>query len=308
MQQMSINKLSAARRGKAVNYIKAQGRPLERALYAYHFEGGSAAAVMDELRSFQNKDSGFGHALEPDLRLNDSSVIATTVALQRMLEIHALSDHPLVESACKYLRDTYNASTANWPIMPPNVDDAPHAPWWEYGGDLSRSLVNPRAEILGYLYQYPEHFPEAMRQQVTDSVMAHFLATSDEIEMNDLHCYLRLYETPALPASIKNQLFGKLQRAIDRTVARDPQQWHSYVLQPLGAASRPDSPFAPMLSREIDANLNFVIDQQSAEGYWEPNWSWFDLYPEHWPTAQRDWRGFLTLNTLCQLKAFDRLG
>ncbi len=115
MQQISINKLSAAKRDKAVNYIKAQGRPLERALYAYHFEGGSAAAVMDELRSFQNKDSGFGHALEPDLRLNDSSVIATTVALQRMLETHVPSDHPLVESACKYLRDTYNAVPRTFP-------------------------------------------------------------------------------------------------------------------------------------------------------------------------------------------------
>ena len=35
-------------------------------------------------RFFQNDDGGFGHGLEPDLRLAGSSVIVTTVALQHL--------------------------------------------------------------------------------------------------------------------------------------------------------------------------------------------------------------------------------
>jgi hypothetical protein len=307
MQQLTIQKLSVVNRENAVNYLKQHGRPLEQALYAYHFEGGSVQAVIDELARFQNSDGGFGHALEADLRLDNSSVIATTVAMQRLGEIHAPHDHLVVKAACQYLRDTYEPERANWPIIPPNVDDAPHAPWWEYGGELSRSLANPRAEILGYLYEYPDQFDETMRAQVTESLMSHFLSGSDEIEMNEVHCYVRLCETPELPTDLKSQIVEKLKRVVDRAVARDPQEWHSYVLQPLSVVSHPDSPFAAQLTREVDTNLNFVIENQAKDGSWGPNWSWFGLYPDVWPIAERDWRSILTLNTLCTLAAFGRL-
>jgi hypothetical protein len=274
-----MRKLSQTR---IVAFLKGQARPLEQKLYAYHFEGGSVTDVLTELACFQNPDGGFGHALEPDVRLPGSSVIATTIAFQRFREIHAPADHPVVANGCRYLRDTYDASSMNWPIIPPNVDDAPHAPWWTYGGDLSRSLLNPRAEILGYLYDYPGYFPAAMRQRATDAIVDHLMAQPDKMPMHDLLCAGRLYETASLPEPIKTQLWDKLKCVAEQVVTRDPAQWAEYGLQPLGIASGPDSPFAVLFRRELDVNLDFMIDQLTDPGCWTPNWSWYGLSPDVW--------------------------
>ena len=59
---------------RAREYIKENGRQLDRRLFAYHFEDGPAAGVTDALARYQNHDGGFGNALEPDLRTPASSV------------------------------------------------------------------------------------------------------------------------------------------------------------------------------------------------------------------------------------------
>ena len=74
--------LSGDAQERARAFINTQGRPLERALYSYHFDDGSAEAVLAELGHYRNDDGGFGHGIEPDLQTPDSSVLGTTVALQ----------------------------------------------------------------------------------------------------------------------------------------------------------------------------------------------------------------------------------
>ena len=86
--------MSKAAHDKAVDYLKTQARPLERALYAYHFENAPAADVLTELAHYQNADGGFGHGLEPDMRLNDSSVIQSSIAFQHLRELKTPANHP----------------------------------------------------------------------------------------------------------------------------------------------------------------------------------------------------------------------
>ena len=112
-------KLTRKQHEQARAYIYAHARPLEQALYAYHFEGGTVEAVFDQLASYQNADGGFGHALEPDLRTAASSTIATTVGLQILRELRAPSDHALVQDAMQYLVTTYDQEQQRWPIIPP---------------------------------------------------------------------------------------------------------------------------------------------------------------------------------------------
>jgi hypothetical protein len=308
-REKSMQRLSSDRKNEAVNFLKTQARPLEQSLYTFHFEGGSRDGVLDELSRFQNPDGGFGHGLDADLRLPDSSGIATTVAFQRLREIHAPADHPLVINGCRFLRDTYDSANVNWPIIPPNVDDAPHAPWWEYGGSLSHSKSNPRAEVAGYLYEYHEHFPDSMRQQVTGSIIEHLLALPDKIEMHDLLCYVRFYETAAVPESIKEQINDSLHRIIERTVVRDPSGWREYGLPPLSIVTRPDSAFASLFTQqELDANLDFILERQTEDSSWRPNWTWGGLHPEAWAVAEIEWSGVLTLNNLRLLRDFGWIG
>jgi hypothetical protein len=275
-------------------------RPLEKALYAYHFEDGTAKDVLAELTKFQNPDGGFGHGLEPDVRLPDSSVIATTIAFQRFREINAPASHPLVVSACRYLRQTYNQKHLNWSIIPPNVDDAPHAPWWQYDGELMNRVINPRAEILGYLYDYPDHFPAEMRDKLTCSVMDTLLTHADEMEMHDVLCAIRLSETVNLPEDLKTALIDKLSLILTQSVTRDREKWSDYGLPPLTVVDSPDSPFAALFIKEIPHNLDFLMQTRAEDGSWYPNWAWEG-------DARQEWSGVLTLINIRVLRAFGRI-
>ena len=58
---------------QAANYLRTQARPLERALFAYHFEGGPIDTVYAELAKFQNADGGF-FGLEPDIGITKNAI------------------------------------------------------------------------------------------------------------------------------------------------------------------------------------------------------------------------------------------
>ncbi|MBN1563530.1 MAG: hypothetical protein JXA10_06820 [Anaerolineae bacterium] len=304
--------LTPAAQDRARTFIITQTRPLERTLYAYHFENGPAQAVYDALAAFQNPDGGFGHALEPDLRLPDSSALATTTALQILRELGAGSDHALVQGAMCYLLRIYDAAYQTWPIIPANVDDAPHAPWWVYRPDLTLHLSNPRPEIVGYCVQYADLIPADQRdlllKTVLESVLAHFATLPDKMDRHDdLMCYVRLAETENLPAAIRDPLIAKLTTMIDASVSRDPDTWGGYVMRPLKVVHAPDSPFAAVLSDALATNLDYEIAQQEADGAWWPYWSWGDMHADVWPIAAQEWKGILTLNMLKTLRNFGRL-
>jgi hypothetical protein len=299
-----MKRLTKSNYDKAVSYLKHQARPLERALYEHHFAGAAADNALKELERFQNRDGGFGHGLEPDIRLGDSSVIATTIAIQRFRELHAPADHPMIAKACRYLLETYDAERMNWPIIPPHIDDAPHAPWWVHSGDLEKSMINPRAEIAGYVNDYAQLFPDDMRRSVTESVVAYLNSQPDKMEMHDLLCYTRLWESPRLPADTKTAVLDKLRRIVEQTVERDPAQWRNYGLPPLAVITSPESPFADIFAEAIPHNLDFIVESQREDGAWRPNWSWGDQWPDAWAQAEREWAGVLTLDHLRKLRAF----
>jgi hypothetical protein len=306
-----VKKLTHEAQARAKAFIYEQGRPLEQRLYAYYFEKGTAEDVLTELARFQNTDGGFGNGLEPDLRLPDSSVITTTVGLQVLRDLGALEDHPLVRGAMRYLLETYDPEIEAWPIIPPNVDDAPHAPWWAYSENLAEGwggfLANPRAEIVGYLYDYAGLVPKELLEHLSDAALSHLASMPDRIEMHDLLCYLRLIETRTLPDKARDKILCKLTKAVNLVVDRDPSSWGSYGIKPLDVATSPDSPLAEMLADEIELNLDYAIDQQQPDGSWAPTWSWGDAYSKAWEEAKREWSGHLTVRTLKVLQNFGRL-
>lgn len=301
-----MKKLTRKAQEKARDFIYEQARLLEQARYAYHFEAGTAENVFTQLATFQNPDGGFGHGLEPDVRLPDSSVIATTVALQILRTLQAPATHPLVEGAIRYLLQTYDAGQKAWPIVPENIDEAPHAPWWRYDADLSNFLINPRAEIVGYFLDYGRLVPQELRDTLLEAVVAHLMVHPDEMEMHDLLCYVRLAETAALPPQTRAAILPKLERVVVAAVATERSAWEAYGLKPVTVADTPHSPFVPVLAEAVARNLDYEIDEQQEDGSWKPPWSWGDAFPQAWQKAQREWQGVLTLKGLRVLQAFGR--
>ncbi len=305
-----MKRLSQAAFQRAMAFVEEQGRDLDRALLAYHFAGGPAEEVLSALAAYQNDDGGFGHGLEPDLRTPASSVIATTVAFQNFRSLHVPAEHPIVRNALTYLLEAYDESRQVWPIIPPEVESAPHAPWWDYASSeasFGGFLINPRVEIVGYLHDYSDAVPAELLETVTTAVFEHLEGLPDEVEMHDIICFVSFAETESLPQSYRDRVWAKLAKAAEHGVAREPEQLTGYVLKPLYLVSSPDSPLAVGLADEVAMNLDFEIDQQGEDGAWSPSFSWGDQHPEAWEIAKREWQARMTLKNLRVLRDFGRI-
>ena len=303
-----MKRLTQAAFQKAKTFVLDRGSALDRRRFEYHFEAGSADAVLAALASYQNDDGGFGHSLEPDIRTPASSAIATTIAFQILREIRASAGHALVRKGIAYFVATYDESRQVWPIVPLEVDEAPHAPWWNYENTaetFGQFLVNPRAEIVGYLHDYSDGVPPQLLKTSTAAVLEHLDSLPDDMDMNDILCAMRLAETEALPN--RDRIWKKLARVAAHGVARDAAQWTGYNLKPLWLVSSPESPLAAGLEKEIEMNLDFEVAQQGEDGSWYPNFSWGDQYPETWPTVRREWQARFTVDNLKALRDFGRI-
>ncbi len=296
--------------GRAREYLKTQARPVERALFERFFEGGPLEWVAAALMPYQNADGGFGHALEPDLRTPTSSALATGHALSRLKEAGAPADHSMARRAAAYALATLDPQSHIWRIVPPDANEYPHAPWWhDQDGSLARTFedfrVSPRGEILAGLYHFGAELPEGKLDELSAETTAAVEAGAPS--GGSFEYALQLAEAPGLPPALRERLQAHLRAHTAQAVEQDPRKWGDYCLPPLWAAPSPDSPVADLLAESLPKHLDYLIETQAPEGFWEPNWSWFGAYPQVWPQAQKEWRGELTLRNLRYLQSFGRL-
>ena len=90
-------------------------------------------------------------------------------------------------------------------------------------------------------------------------------------------------------------------------VERDPDKWTTYGLQPLSFIHSSHSPFYPGLEKESAANLDYILRTQTEDGGWPLNWSWAEVDPAAWKTAEKEWRAVMTLEKLERLEGFHRI-
>jgi hypothetical protein len=305
-----VLKLSEKSFTTARDYIYQQGRRLDQALFAFHFEAGPVADALTELAHYQNPDGGFGHGLEPDFCTEASSGEATAMALHVFGRLGVSVDEPAVQRAIQYLLKTYDGLKGGWAIAPPEVNQAPHAPWWHYdpaaGKASPETPVNPTAELAAGLYPFARLLPPSFLERITEHCLSYLEAQPDPMNMEDLACLCRLAEV--LAPDVARRTWPRLERAVLAVVARDPADWSRYGPQPLRFILSPASPLVSSLASELDTNLDYRIESQAPDGSWAPNWSWGDFYPDAWLMARLEWQSALTLETLLILQRFGRVG
>jgi hypothetical protein len=304
-------KFSQAAFERAKNYLYTNGRILDQRRYEYHFEGGSHAAVVEALAAFQNEDGGFGRGLEPDLRTMASSVIATSTAFGILREIGASARKPAVQLGVQYLLDTYDKEKGVWPIIPPEVEDAPHAWWWSYEDsekNFGGFLVNPRAAVAGHLQHYSSLVRPDFLAKVKTAVLEHLNTLLGTISVYDFECYLGLAEADGLPEDEEKQIVKKLAQLLPDSLQTDREKWLSEGgITPLVAAPRPDSVLSDVVDNElVQANLNVEIEAQLEDGSWPLGWDWSPIDQAAWNAAERDWKGYIIVNKLRMFRAYGR--
>ncbi|MFW9967861.1 MAG: hypothetical protein ACFFEA_11980 [Candidatus Thorarchaeota archaeon] len=295
-------KLSRENFSKASEFLHANARPVDHALFEYLFEEGSVNAVLDELIEYQNADGGFGNAIEPDFRLKASSPMATSVGLQYCTEMGIGSNHPIIEAAIKYLVSTFDTESDYWPATFFDVNDEPHAPWWHVG-EMSppdeHAWPNPSAEILGYFHMHSVHVPKDLMKQLNRRALAN-LNSSETIDgLYNVMCWDRAYRHLREP--LKSEAEKKLTRTI-RSIAPITSETLREI-RIFWLAPSPESLFF-MYPVDLYKLLRDEIQKQAEDGGWWPTWKW-GQYEEVWPIAEREWAGKITVHCLAALRAFN---
>lgn len=305
---MTRPRLARDRFARARDFVLARARPLDRARFRHHFEGGAAADVLAALAAFQNADGGFGNALEPDFRLPASSPMATSVAFHVLREIGAGDGEELVRDAVRYLVDAWDPERPGWQSVPPEIDDHPRAPWWDFQANAAprpASWGNPNADLAAALHEHASLVPARLLAELTATALERLDAAPSPIDPYAALCYLRLERVAPPPA--RARIAERLRRDARTLIDLDPARREANHFQPFWLAERPDDLLADPLREEIERNLDAEIARQHPDGYWEPRWTWADRHPDVWERARAEWRGSETLRTVAALAAWGRM-
>ena len=294
---------------RAKAFIERTGRPLERARFRFHFEHGNSDLVIVELAKFQNADGGFASYLESDNRWSGSSPMATMVGLRILNEVKAPAENAHVQAAIRYLLASFDNQKGYWYAVPKEANTAPHAPWWHVHDDTGKceveSPVFPTAAIAGYLQLYDTLLPDGFLDRITHSSLNYLADAPLRMQMSDIDMLTELMRLR--PQEQSAEAVRKLRTVLAAVVVRDPREWSTYGIQPLSFIHSPNSPFYPGLEREVDVNLDYIVQTQKDDGGWALNWSWEKSDPHAWKIAEREWRGVVALEKLDRLEGFHRI-
>ena len=279
----------------ADTFIAANARVIDRRRFQRLFGDDDAQPVRDAVAAYRNADGGFGHALEPDCRAPGSQSLAVEMALRIMDEAGAW-DEALVRGACDWLAAVAPAE-GGVAFVQPTLAGWPHAPWWvPEAGDPASVIAT--ALIAGTLHAREVSHPWLGR--ATELVWARIdaLAEPGPYDMRAVFSFLQ--RVPDRDRA--REVFGRVGPLIlDRKLVTLDPETPGEVHFPLDFAPEPDS-----LARElfdegtIKANLDHLAQAQLEDGGWTFNWlAWS-------PAAEREWRGFLTVDALRVLRANGR--
>jgi hypothetical protein len=292
----------------ADRFIWLTARLLDRHRFSFLFKDGSADAVVDALRPYQNPDGGFGNALEPDGRGAESQPVHVLTALQTLAEVGRCRGQ-MVTSAIDCLASV-TAANGGVPVALPSVRNAPHAPWWSFEGDAPDGGLLPTAGIVGALTSGGFEHPWLARasQFCWDAIEA--LHQSHPYEIVATLSFLDQAPERARAESEAARL-GRLVRErnlvlLDPDAADlapvSPGYAQGEVHGPLDFASTPSSLARPWFSdREIDRALDALVASQGEDGGWYFNWREWN------PVTTLEWRGSITIRALTILRAYGRL-
>lgn len=278
---------------RARDFILREARLIDRRLFEVWFEGGDPRAVINALRPYQNRDGGFGHALEADTRTGASQPLYVEVALEYMADA-GLADLEMASRACDFLQGICGPD-GGAPILLPGFERAAHAAHWQRV-DFTPG-VNPNGGIVGRLYELGVEHP--WRERAT----AFCWAALDEIDGAHDASEALIFLEHAPDRARAEPAMARLVRGLpaQRFYKADPAG-EGYGLTPLNYAPSPDSPVRALFDDGlIDRNLDHLAGGQEADGGWPIAWE----PPSR--AAISEWRGVVTLRALRVLRAYGRL-
>lgn len=294
---------------KCQKYIMEKGRALEQHLFINHFIETCELDIINDLKKYQNTDGGFGNGLESDFTLPYSSPMVTSIGL-RYLSRYDNQEEAIImiKKAIAYLENVYIPKRKGWFAVPREVNDFPHAPWWNYDEEKEMTIIdtywgNPSAELIGYLYKYREYVTNLDVDDLLEYAINNINSREVIDSQHEIYCYIDLYHN--LPKELADRLEGTLEKAIRQLANTHVEEWEDYVPKPLDFIDNPNKTYG-IDEESINTNLDYYIDNIIKDNMIIPNWAWND-YEEQWEAAKVEWTALITFNALCILDKFNRI-
>lgn len=305
-----MKKLSKTLFNELSTYMNIGARPLERAIFNYYFNDSSSDDILDSLEAFQNLDGGFGKGIEPDFKLLDSSPMATSIGLRHLSTIDK-SDRAqkMIGKAINYLETTFDVDRNGWYSVNDNVNNYPHAPWWEFRNYINMTVIdyslgNPTAELIGYLYKYKKYLNKLDVYSLINYAITNLNKVTEFKSEHEIFCYISMYNS--LDEEFSSQIDNTLKLAVSQLVNTNQAEWINYVPTPLKFIEIDSKNFFGIEDKFIEQNLDYLVNKFEEKGKILPNWQW-DKYLEQWEIAKNEWTGILTLKALLSLLKFNRI-
>ena len=294
---------------KASEFIPANARPLEKALYDFYFVNGTRGKVILELlmpercgSENMNDDCGFGNAIEPDNWNKASNPIATNDAIITFFRIGALDEKSrITDRIVHYLgsHDSFDEEKKRWLFAIDSKKDYPHAGWWEKRGDGIRAF-NPSVSLAAFMICFSD---DRKYSGIIHEAFGALEAQEDMIA-DDLKCYLLAYELMERHniAVIGNRGFSAkalLCEKLEQVICSDTSRYATeYVPKPSDFFCGMFGQFVTDKIRPlIKAEREMLGRLQMADGGFDISWQWYNDY-EEFGQAREWWRPRLTLDKL----------
>lgn len=284
--------------------VKRRGRQVDYLMIEHLFSDRSTE-IIEALKAFQNEDGGFGNALEPDLRVPDSSAVATEFAINILDRLNDV-DAELIKKIVNYLEGSFNHIKGYWEIAPKTVDNYPRAVWWNADGLEGFGRHNPSASLLGFLYKYKNYVTkldvDALIKKLIDEVLE---LPVEAVEAHTIFCLMKLEEhlTDWDTSAFRN----KINDCILFTVELHQENWASYSPEPIKYITNDQHELYEVITSSIHKNLDYLIESMTDECVWEPKHTWHQFEDVFNKTVKDEWMGIFTYDHLKRLISFNRV-
>lgn len=289
-----------------------KARDIDVAIYNVLFNSDMPKMYVSmALSGYQNKDGGFGHALEIDNYNKDSSVYETYEALRIVYEcgFESISEDETLEYMMKKAFNYLYNKCQNWCPLVETNNNAICASWFKYTDDnIKRFGDAPTPAIIAYtLYLLDAKSPYyKMAYKKCEGVIKNFLLKSD-FNLDEYISYKELYNVLVKRGLYKEYLeeYKKVLFEVgSRLVIKDESKFNTNGAIPLVIFD--DYTNDAAIDELIDKNLDYIISNRPSHGLWEGGCDWMNEYPEA-ATAQIKWMGVITIRNLIYLKKFNRI-
>jgi hypothetical protein len=275
--------------------IKKYGRPLEQKRLLHLLEGNHDEDILIELLTFQNKDGGFGHGIEPDNFDIHSSPLQTWCAMNHLREIRFDKNNSMVLKMYDYLMHSFDQGKKRWPLYIESVMNYPHAPWWDY--KETKDTYNPTASIIGFIIRYaPKTHPiYKLAEDLMEDALDYVSDLNQVMDMHDLRCFIEMIEDLSENNENEKIKYAKEQimKRIDQTIEKDEKKWfHSYCAKPSYLMPKTNSLGVDIFKDYIHKELLMLKEQTNKEGLWEPTFTWNNTLSDY------TWKSIIAIHYL----------